>query len=111
MMFRPLLAVAALSILATGVNAQALAVVPDTAPAIHADTLLRSTQDITGQLLSYPDGTPEITVERIVVDPGAETGWHLHTVPLFARIESGTLTVDYGSRGLRTYNAGDVMLE
>lgn len=109
-MIRTLCTALALSVLSTAANAQALAVVPDPAP-VSSNVLMISTQDITGAPLAYPDGDTEITVEIVTLEPGAETGWHLHPVPLFARIETGTLTVDYGSRGLRTYNPGDVMLE
>lgn len=34
----------------------------------------------------------EFTVRRIVIAPGGTTGWHYHDGPVYAYVESGTLT-------------------
>lgn len=73
--------------------------------------LLESGQDVLGHPLAYPDGTPNVTSAKVTLAPGAETGWHLHQVPLFAYVLEGELTVDYGANGTKTYRAGDAVLE
>jgi quercetin dioxygenase-like cupin family protein len=66
---------------------------------------------ILGQPIVYPDGTAQISSSIITLAPGEETGSHFHETPLYAYILSGSLTVDYGDDGERTYNAGDAVLE
>lgn len=73
--------------------------------------LLQSGKTILGDPIAYPAGTPKVTAAIVVVPPGKETGWHTHQVPLFAEILEGELTVDYGSKGVKTYKAGDSLLE
>ena len=73
--------------------------------------LLQSSTDILGRPLAYPSGTPKVTAATVTIPPGGQTGWHLHEVPLFAYILEGTLTVDYGSRGVKIYKAGDSVME
>jgi len=91
-------------------SAQAVASVEPT-PEILVTTLLSGGETIIGQEIAYPDGAPVVTASLLAVPPGAETGWHIHEVPLFAYILEGTLTVDYGSEGVRHYGPGDSFLE
>ena len=46
-----------------------------------------------------------------MIKPGQKTNWHQHLVPLYAYIKSGTLTVDYGSKGKRTFKKGESYIE
>jgi quercetin dioxygenase-like cupin family protein len=73
--------------------------------------LLESGQTIIGEPISYPTGTPKITGAVVFLAPGKETGWHIHSVPLFAYVLQGELTVDYGEKGVKVYKAGDAFLE
>ncbi len=77
-----------------------------------ADAAQRTVLD---QDITYPDsGSAEITTAIIEIPPGAETGWHLHEVPLVAYIISGQLTVTYdtGSGSVtKSYQAGESVLE
>lgn len=68
-------------------------------------------KDVLGRPLAYPAGTPVVKAYRITVPPGAATTLHRHEVPLFAYMLSGTLEVDYGTKGKRTYKAGDAFME
>ena len=54
---------------------------------------------------------PEITVMKVEIKPGAETGWHSHPVPLYAYVLEGDLTVEV--KGGKTYHftAGDAIVE
>ncbi len=73
--------------------------------------LLQSGTDVLGRPLAYPAGTPKVTAATVTIPPGGQTGWHRHEVPLFAYILAGTLTVDYGNKGIKIYKAGDSILE
>ena len=73
--------------------------------------LLSGGTDVLGAPLAYPSGTPNITSAIVTIPPGGQTGWHTHEVPLFAHVLDGELTVDYGSKGTKTYRAGDSVLE
>lgn len=67
--------------------------------------------DVLGRPIAYPSGTPAIRAYRITVPPRKATILHQHPVPLYAYILSGTLEVDYGAKGRKTYRAGDNFLE
>jgi quercetin dioxygenase-like cupin family protein len=73
--------------------------------------LLQSGTDILGDPLVYPEGAPNVTAAMVTIPPGGQTGLHRHEVPLFAYILEGELTVDYGTKGKKTYRAGDSLLE
>ena len=73
--------------------------------------LVKGGTDTLGTPLVYPDGAVNITSAIVTLQPGAETGWHEHEVPLFGYILEGEMTVDYGTKGTKTYKAGDSFLE
>lgn len=75
------------------------------------EVLLQSSETVLGQAFAYPPGKPVVTAAIVSVDPGGETGWHVHEAPLFAWMLDGTLTVDYGPDGIRTYDKGDALIE
>jgi quercetin dioxygenase-like cupin family protein len=76
-------------------------------------TLILKTTTTTG---NYPvkylnTERPEITAIKVEINPGAETGWHSHPVPLYAYVLEGNLTVEL--KGGKTYHftAGDTIVE
>lgn len=73
--------------------------------------ILAGNQTILDQTIAYPDGTPKITAAIVTIPPGGETGWHTHTIPLFAYILDGELSVDYGTKGVKVYTPGNGVLE
>jgi quercetin dioxygenase-like cupin family protein len=75
------------------------------------DVLLSSSQTVIGQPIAYPQGVPKVTAAIITLEPGQETGMHLHRAPLFAYMLSGELTVDYGPEGKRVFQEGSAFLE
>lgn len=65
-----------------------------------------------GESIVYPGGTPaNINAVLITIPPGEKTSWHRHGVPLFIYVMSGTLDVDYGDQGVRTFKAGEAFME
>lgn len=73
--------------------------------------LLAAGETVIGQPIVYPAGKAKVTAAVVTLPPGGETGWHVHAVPLFATILDGALTVDYGAKGTKLYEAGDSLLE
>jgi len=52
-----------------------------------------------------------ITSTIVTIDPGEETAWHKHGVPLYIYVLSGEVTVDYGEKGTRTVGPGGSFME
>jgi quercetin dioxygenase-like cupin family protein len=75
-------------------------------------TVLSTGDTVTGEPLRYPTAAPaQLTALEITLQPGQQTGWHTHPVPLFGYILEGELTVDYGPKGQRVYRKGDGLAE
>ncbi|WP_299662770.1 cupin domain-containing protein [uncultured Ruegeria sp.] len=75
------------------------------------DVLLNTTTTAAGEPLVYPDGTPQITVAVVTLQPGQKTGLHRHEAPLVGYILEGEITVDYGSVGIKVFKTGDALVE
>ena len=75
------------------------------------EVLVSESKTVIGQPIAYPPGAARITAAIVTMEPGQQTGWHRHDAPLFARVLSGEITVDYGTGGTRTYRSGDAFLE
>jgi quercetin dioxygenase-like cupin family protein len=62
---------------------------------ILIQNLLKTDSTSIGQKINYPDtGKPEITMLKVTIPPGKETGFHKHTIPVFAYVLSGRLSVE-----------------
>ena len=68
-------------------------------------------QTVLGQPYRFPTGTPLIETFKITIEPGMQTGPHKHAIPLLAYVLTATLGVDNGSRGKRSFEAGQMYLE
>lgn len=73
--------------------------------------LLQSGETTIGQPFAYPAGAAKVTAAVVTLQPGQETGWHSHEVPLFGFMLEGALTIDYGTKGTKVYTAGESWLE
>jgi len=80
-------------------------------PSYPAVPLISSGKNIVGETIHYPKGAAHVTAAIVTLAPGGRTIVHKHGVPLFAYILSGTLTVNYGTHGTRTYKTGDAFME
>jgi quercetin dioxygenase-like cupin family protein len=75
-------------------------------------TVLSTGNTVTGEPIRYPTGAPaQLAAMEITLEPGQQTGWHTHPMPVFGYILEGELTVDYGAKGLRTYVKGEGLAE
>jgi len=64
------------------------------------------------QRITYPDEKPaRITSETIVLEPGEQTGWRRHRIPVYVQVLSGTYTVDFGEDALVEYPAGSAFVQ
>jgi quercetin dioxygenase-like cupin family protein len=78
---------------------------------IKVKPLVKTTESWDGTPLVYPKGQAEITGMLIEFQPGAETGWHLHTVPSFGMVLEGQLTVSLKDGRTKELNPGDIIVE
>jgi quercetin dioxygenase-like cupin family protein len=62
---------------------------------ILIQNLLKTDSTSIGQKILYPNtGKAEITMLKVTIPPGKETGFHKHTIPVFAYVLSGKLSVE-----------------
>lgn len=78
---------------------------------ITSETIAVIDKTIIGQELIYPTGPGLITSKIITIPIGAETGLHIHEVPMFGYVMEGQITVDYGDMGSKTFVKGDTLVE
>jgi quercetin dioxygenase-like cupin family protein len=80
---------------------------------VDRDVLLE-TQELTvlDQPIAYPKKTPaEVSSYIIQLEPGQETGWHRHRVPMYAYVLEGAISVEYDAGVTKEYAAGTALME
>lgn len=83
----------------------------ETAGAIKATPVLKTTTSWDGKPLVYPAGQAEITGMVIEIAVGGETGWHAHPVPSFGMLLEGELEVRLRDGRTKRLKAGDTLAE
>jgi len=83
----------------------------DASEAVNVLPLLKTATSWDGQSIVYPQGKAEITAMQVEIAPGAETGWHTHSVPSFAVMIEGRFEVQLKDGRFRSLQAGDVLAE
>lgn len=79
---------------------------------IEVVTLIKTTESWNGaQLPKYPDGTPEITVLKIIIPPKTKLPWHKHPKINAGVILKGELTVISEANDTLYLKAGDPIVE
>ena len=73
--------------------------------------LLSTSKTVMDEPIVYPSGIAKLTAGILTLQPGEETGWHTHGVPLTGLMLEGDLTVDYGEKGTRTFHKGESIAE
>tara|TARA_B100000029_G_C16895456_1_gene712029 strand:+ start:66 stop:482 length:417 start_codon:yes stop_codon:yes gene_type:complete len=81
-------------------------------PSLINQKLLQAQRlNVLEQQIIYPTQQPaEVTSVISVLQPGEETGWHKHMVPLHAYVMEGTTTMELeinGGTQTRTFSKGD----
>jgi len=98
--------IAALALCAMG-SAHAL----ENAGAVKATPLLKSTTSWDGKPLQYPAGQAEVSMLRVEIAVGGETGWHLHPVPNVGIVMQGTLEVSLKDGRTKRLGPGEALPE
>lgn len=83
----------------------------DQSAAVKASTVLKAQTSWDGKALVYPQGAAQVTGLLIEIAPGAETGWHLHTVPSFALVTEGELEVHLKDGSTKRLGPGEALAE
>jgi quercetin dioxygenase-like cupin family protein len=80
----------------------------------EAEERVLDKQELTAldQRITYPNKKPaRISSETIVLEPGEQTGWRRHRIPVYVQVLSGVYTVDYGEGALVEYPAGSAFVQ
>lgn len=79
---------------------------------IKAEKILVATTAGNGQKHAYLlTERPEVTAMTVEIPSGAETGWHLHTVPVYAYVLTGNLLVELADGTSLSFRAGEAIVE
>lgn len=77
-----------------------------------ATPVLKSTTTVSGQKIAYPKtDKPEISSLLLEIEPGGESGLHMHPNTTYVHVLEGTLTVQMGDGSTHDYQAGQAFLE
>ena len=77
------------------------------------EVLLEAQQlTVLDQPITYPKKKPAQVSSYITqLEPGQETGWHKHKVPLYAYVLEGVISVEYDAGVTKEYPAGTALME
>lgn len=79
---------------------------------VKVTKLLTATTATNGQKLAYlATDRPEVTALVVEIPPGGETGWHLHQVPVYAYVLSGTIAVTMKDGTSYSFREGEAIFE
>ena len=78
---------------------------------IFTRPLLESDRSWNGTPLTYPTGRPCISGTYIELAPGAETGWHVHPVPVFGYLLEGHLEVHLENGSIKKIGPQESLVE
>jgi len=75
-------------------------------------TLLKRSTTMDGSPVAYPKtDSAEVTAMLMEIDPGGETGWHMHTAATFVYVLEGSVEVEERPSGMKhRHTAGDAFL-
>jgi quercetin dioxygenase-like cupin family protein len=62
---------------------------------VRIEKVLKTDTTSIGQKIEYLSTiNPEVTILKVILPPGKETGWHKHTFQVFAYVMEGALSVE-----------------
>ncbi len=74
--------------------------------------ILQTDTTTAGLPFAYPrTDHPEVTALLVQIEPGGETGWHVHPNPTFAYVLEGTLEVEVEGGSVHTFQPGEGFVE
>lgn len=79
---------------------------------VTVTAVMKDTTTIGGQKIVYPKtDKAEMASVLIEIQPGKESGRHMHPVPTYVHILEGTLTVEFEDGSRQAFKAGSGFLE
>ena len=78
------------------------------------EELFTANRTLGGNVVAYPEGTPEMRVYRITLPVGAKIPLHIHPAPVVVMVEQGELSnvrIVNGAEETDTIKVGDGFLE
>lgn len=64
------------------------------------------------QQVKYPKKTPaQVSSAIVLLEPGQESGWHRHNVPLYSYVLEGTVSIEYDAGVTKEFAAGTAYME
>ena len=70
-----------------------------------------SSKSNAGEAITYPEGTPKMTIAQVIFPVGGQLPMHTHPAPLIVHIISGEVTSERGTGEKIIYKAGDTFIE
>src|SRR5512133_2206343 len=94
---KPIFVVFSLLIICISVKAQYNA-------GVIVEPMLKTDTTSIGQKINYPNfANDEVSIMKVTIPPGAFTGWHKHSFPVFAFVLKGTLTIELSEGKTKTF--------
>src|SRR3954469_16920685 len=79
---------------------------------IKSSMVLETSTSWTGQKIEYPQtDKPTITSRLLELQPGADTGWHMHPSPPYVYVLEGTVLVEDDKGNKNALHAGQAAVE
>ena len=79
---------------------------------VTVTAVMKGTTTIGGQKIVFPKtDKAEMASVLVEIQPGKESGRHMHPVPTYAHILEGTLTVEFEDGSRQSFKAGSGFLE
>lgn len=79
---------------------------------VTSKLLKQTTVTANGQKINYPvTDKAEVSAYMVQIAPGAETGWHKHSIPVYAYMLAGELEVQVEEGTTVVYKPGDTIIE
>jgi quercetin dioxygenase-like cupin family protein len=79
---------------------------------VTVTAVMKGSTTIGGQKIEYPKTEKaEMASVLIEIQPGKESGRHMHPVPTYVHVLEGTLTVEFEDGSRQTFKAGSGFLE
>ena len=74
--------------------------------------VMKGSRTISGQNIEYPKtNKAEMASVLIEIQPGKESGRHMHPVPTYVHVLEGTLTIEFEDGSRQAFKAGSGFLE
>lgn len=79
---------------------------------VKVTAVMKGSTTISGQKIEYPKtDKAEMASALIDIQPGEESGRHMHPVPTYVHVLEGTLTVEFEDGSRQTFKTGSGFLE